>query len=412
VPRLSLVGPVGPASLAGALGVFSALLSALGCAHVSAPPGGPPDSIPPGLIAIQPPAYSVLPGFKDEVRFEFDETISEQDIETSVTIYPAEGRPRVKKGKRELKVRPRAGWRDGRIYQIRVDPVIKDLFGNAIREPIDYVFSTGPPIGANRVAGVVFDRITGGPLPGGRVDMVLLPDTLRYGGVADTAGAFAMAALPAGDYLAIGYEDVNGNRRADAFDRSDTLRVALGSEDTVVVEFQVFHHDTVGPRMTEVVPVDSVTVELRFDGYLDPDAPVTTANVEIYEVATGTPVALDTVFHAWAYRAWRDSVEAARRAAADTLSEQREGEGAAAADTSRAAPRGAEAQEPEGLEEPQRLPDRRIYVIARTPIPAAPHEVSVRGVRNLSGLEGGGEGTFEPEAAEPAEGGEPGGAPE
>ncbi len=380
-----------------ALGAYK-FLALEGCAHAAAPIGGPADSTPPLLVAIVPDSYAVMPGFKDRVRFQFDETISERSTQGTVTLYPLELQPQVGKGKRELRVRPRDGWVADRIYHVRVEPNVQDLFNNRIPSPIHYVFSTGVPIPDTRVRGTVIDRINGRPLRTGRVDMVRMPDTLRYGTIADSAGAFGLSALPVGDYLAIGYEDVNNNRRADDFDRSDTARVTLATADTLTLQFRVFRHDTVGPRLTEALPVDSVTVELQFDGYLDPDAPLSTVNVDLFAVADSTPVPLDTVLHGWNYSAWRDSVVRVRAAARDTI--------AAPADTPAvvpAPPPAARPPQPGALPADQEggpLPERRIYVIARERIPPGTHTVRIRALINLSGLVGGGEASFEPGSEE------------
>ncbi len=403
MPKKSRPGSGRRPRLAGGLGTAGlAALGAFGCAHVAAPPGGPADSIPPVLIAVQPDSYAVVADFEDDVRFEFDESISERNIQGSVTLYPFEARPRVKKGKRELKVRPRAGWIAPRIYHVRVEPVIQDLFGNRIEAPIHYVFSTGMPVPGNRVQGVVFDRITDRPLPAGRVDFIQLADTLRYGTVADSAGGFAINTFPTGDYLAIGFDDVNNNLRADDFDRSDTLELSLGAVDTLTLVFKVFRHDSLGPRLTQVEPVDTLTLELRFDGYLDPDSALRARDAELFALADSTPLPLDTVLHGWQYTAWRDSLGRARAAAADTLeleapaAEPPEAEAAALPAAAIPERELGEPGEQVTPEEPQRLPARRIYVVARARIPPGTHVVRVRRIINLSGLVGGGELSFEP----------------
>jgi len=395
--------------LAGGLSLTVLALAGLdGCANVQPPPGGPPDTIPPLLILVEPDSYAVVAGFRDEVRFEFDESISERNVQLAVTLYPFEARPRVGKGKRHLNVRPRAGWVADRIYHMRIEPVIQDLFNNRIERPIHYVFSTGVPIPDNRVEGTVYDRITGRPLVGGRLDMVQLPDTLRYGVVADSQGVFEVGALPVGDYFAIGFEDMNNNIRADDFDRSDTISVSLGAADTLSLVFRVFRHDTLGPQLFQLRSVDSLTVELGFDGYLDPEAPLSTANVELFAITDSVPIALDTVLHAWQYTVWRDSVARARQAAADTMAPEAPVEpdtlGVAAARDTLAVQVPAAEQAPVGeqeVEPPAVLPDRRIYVIAAMPIPADTIVVRAQGILNLSGLEGGGERTYEQPAREP-----------
>jgi len=399
--------------LAGAVGLLLLAMAALalgspfGCAHVVAPPGGPPDSIPPLLIAVLPDSFSVVPDFDDKVRFQFDEAISEQGLQNSVVLYPFDPRPRVDKAKRELRVRPREGWVSGRIYHLRVEPVIQDLFNNRIRQPIPYVFSTGAPLPLNAAVGTVFDRITGRPLARGRVDMVWLPDTLRYGMIADSLGAFQVKSLPLGEYLAIGYEDLNNNQRADDFDRSDTLGVRLGSTDTLRLEFHIFRHDTLGPQLTSAKAIDSLIVELSFDGYLHPDSAVSASMVELFALADSTPIELDTVLHNWQYTTWRDSVQAARRAAADTL-------GAAAGEAQPAAqpaqppvnpgrrpgaprpgPPGRQEPTPQETQAPAALPDRRLFVVAAASIPPGTIGVRVRRLFNLSGMEGGSETSYE-----------------
>ncbi len=420
--------------MAGAvLAILSPVLAGLqSCAHVASPPGGPPDSIPPLLVLVEPDSFSVVTDFRGNrgmVRFEFNEPISERSIPGSAMMYPFDLRPHTNKGKYDLKVRPRIGWVEDRIYHIRVEPVIQDYFNNRIERPILFVFSTGTPIPFNAVTGTVSDRITGQILPGGRIDLVHLPDTLRYGGIADSVGDFSVATLPEGEYLAIGYDDVNNNRRADAFDRSDTLPVTLGSVDTLVLEFQVFQHDTAGPVLSQVDVVDSTTLMLGFDGYLDPDAPIAIENVAIFSMPDSAPVAVETVMHYWQYLVYQDSIVQAERARRDSIAAAeaaeevaRDSAAAAAGDTLAAEAAEAEVAEPRPVragprtvqpgdtlqqsEEPQALPDPRIVVITSAAIAPGSYDVSVARLLNLAGFVGGGEGSFEIETPEVEEEGE------
>lgn len=438
--RFPRTGAARASLLAGALILVVLNLANLeSCANVQAPPGGPPDSIPPTLIAVYPDSYAVVSwtGKREKVRFEFDEPISEQNLQLAALIYPFEPRPNVDKGKTELRVRPRAGWVADQLYHVRIEPVVQDLFRNRIEGPIYHIISTGAPIPENGASGSVFDRITGQRLREGRVDMILLPDTLRYGGIADTAGAFSIARLPVGDYYAIGYEDLNNNMRADDFDRSDTLIVSLGAADTLALEFHVFRHDTVGPVLVEVTPIDSLVLRLGFDSYLDPDVPTPNEAIQLLALPDSSPLALDTVYHSWRYDVWSDSVQQARREAeaaardsaaaaqaaeAAALEEEAapeeavEGEAAAEQEGAAevAAPAAQEEEVPaQELEEPAVLPDQRLYVIAAGPIPPGSYVVRVIGLINLSGLVADSEVTFEqpepppppqpPELQEPAE---------
>jgi hypothetical protein len=419
VTRFPRTGAAHASLLAGGLILLALALANLeSCANVQAPPGGPPDSIPPLLIAVYPDSYAVVSwtGNREKVRFEFDEPISEQNLQVAAILYPFEPRPNVDKGKSELRVRPRAGWVEDRLYHVRIEPVVQDLFRNRIDGPIYHIISTGVSIPENGTRGSVFDRIRGERLPNGRVDMVLLPDTLRYGGIADSAGEFSIAKLPVGDYYAIGYEDLNNNMRADNFDRSDTLVVSLGQADTLALEFHVFQHDTLGPALVEVTPIDSLVLQLGFDGYLDPEVPTSTEAIEIIALPDSSPVALDTVYHAWQYTAWSDSVEQARReaeaardsAAAAQAAEEEAVEEAAEEEAPAAEVTPPAAEEEEGpaqeAQEPAALPDQRLYVIAAASILPGSYLVRVFRLLNLSGLDGDSEVTFEqPEPELPPE---------
>ncbi len=390
--------------------MLPALAALQGCAHVSAPRGGPPDTIPPLLIAVEPDSLSVIPGFEGEVRFQFDEGISERNVELAVTLYPYEGRARISKRSREIRVRPRDRWVDGRIYHIVVDTVIQDLFNNRIERPIRFVFSTGTPITSNRVRGTVVDRVTEQRLPLARFDLIRMPDTVRYGAVADTAGRFRLDAVPVGEYLAIGYQDVNNNRRADGFDRSDTLAVEVGAADTLDLTFNVFHHDTIGPQLRRVVPIDSLTTELRFDQYLDPNVPLSVENVETLSLPDSVPVQVDSVLHDWQYRGYLQTLRLEQAAAARAAAAQAPGDTLAEApipeDTlppPAPAPAGPPPTEAAQVEEIEPLPARRVLVIARTPIAPGAYLVQASRLLNLTGLEGGGEAQYEQPGPEPEE---------
>lgn len=376
-----------------------------GCAHVSAPGGGPPDTIPPEIIAIEPPNLSVQPEFEGRVRFLFNESISEREIRRAVALYPWEQRPNVDKGGEDLKVRPREDWVAGRIYHVIVEPFVQDLFGNRIPQRIHYTFSTGMPIPENRVHGTIFDRITGQPLPSARLDMLQIPDSLRYGAVADSAGRYDLSHLPAGDYLAIGYEDRNQNRRSDRFERADTQRVEFGSTDTLEIVFRIFEHDTVAPVLARAQALDSLTVELEFDRYLDPDAPISMQNVDL-SAATGAAVPLDTVLHQWEYSAY---VRERRRAAGpDTVPPAVPGDTLGPPADTVPVERPAGPPEPADTVPPEvaALPARVLMAIAAQPIPPGSTTVRAFEIRGLSGLVGGGAVTYEqpePEPPRPAE---------
>jgi hypothetical protein len=365
IRRLALMGTMGLAA--------AALAGAPGCAHVEAPTGGPVDSIAPVLISVRPDTNAVLERWIGPVVLEFDEALSEEGIEDAVILSPRLGPVSVDKEGRELRIKPRRGWRPGIIYQVEVASGLQDRFNNRRTEPIRLVFSTGPSIPDTRASGTVTERLTGNAAVQARVDATRLSDSLVYSTQADSSGRFAFQQIPEGEYRVLAYRDNNRNRRADPFEPRDSAALTLAVGDTASARLAILLPDTTPPRPGSARITDG-WVEIRFDDYLDPDQPLSTGQVEVIgpdgaaaaltELRVGAPPqARDT--------AAGDSVPAAgaqpgRQAQRDT----------AAADT---VPRGP-------------LPSQSLFARpAAELLPDTIYTVRVRDVRNVNGLVGGGE---------------------
>lgn len=360
-------GRPAPSPLAGVAWALAPLAASLACAHVEAPPGGPVDTIPPVLIATRPESLSVVPGFRGAVRFEFDERISERDVERSVLLAPAPGGVKVDKGRGSVEVEPRRGWQRDRIYHATLLPLVQDLFGNRIREPLRLVFSTGLEIPSNSVAGRVIDPLTGRGVRDVRVEARWLDEELSYLAATDTAGAFRLSRIPPGDYLWVAFEDRNRNLAPDPFERMDSLRMTVGAADTVDLRFRILEPDATPPVLGAARLTDSITVVLDFDDPLDPDFPSDSVRASVRAAPDGPAVAVERAWHAFEY--------AQARAAEDT------------------APRPPRRPAPPRVEAP--LPQRSLYLQLARPLEPGTYEVRVSRVRNLHGLEGGGTATFE-----------------
>jgi len=363
----------------------AAVLLAPACAYVEAPTGGPVDSIAPRLVATRPDTAAVLAGWTGPAVFVFDEGLSEQGVDQAVTLSPRRGPVAVDKEGDEIRVRPRRGWEPGLIYQIEVAPGLRDRFNNVIPTISRLVFSTGPAIPDTRAAGAVTDRIRGEPSAQARVDAMRLADSLTYSTLADSAGRYAFAQVPEGEYRVIGYRDTNRNLRVDAYEQRDTVLVTLVAGEAPVADLALVPNDTTPPvagsaRMTEG------WVEVRFDDFLDPDQEVAltqvtltgpdSAVVTLAEVRVGPPPAApDTA-----------------GAAADSTPAIQPGRLArpgrpAAADTAGADTAGADTMPP-----PPPLPSQSLFARPAAPlVPDTIYTVRVEGVRNVNGLVGGGE---------------------
>ena len=371
------------------------LLAALAaCARQAPPPGGPDDRQPPALIAASPDTLAVLPGFDDWVVFTFDEAISDGsqpnwglgtgDLEKLVLLSPADRIPVVKGSRRAIRVKPREGWRPNTVYRVELLPGAADFKGNRSRDRRVVTFTTGAPAPTATVAGRVTDWTTSRPATAASLVLLLLPDSLRYHGTADSSGAVRYGPIGAGRYLVTAFVDQNRNRRADGRELWDSVTVTLDSAATI--DLWLFPHDTTEVRLQSATARDSVTAVLTFSQKLDPYQPASEIEAIVLALPDSTPVRVLTLLpparHDSLYRPAADTTRPAR---ADTAR-------AARADT--AAPKPPRAPKPAAAgaapaadsARPTRPPldDKLLLRVAEPLVPGGRYLVTVRGVRNVT----------------------------
>jgi hypothetical protein len=79
--------------------------------------------------------------------------------------------------------------------------------------------------------------------------------------------------------------------------------------------FWTFVHDTIGPRLQDAAPVDSLTFRLTFSSQLDPYRPLDTTRVRLFALPDTTPVPVRAVWTGMQF----DSMQARERSIADSL---------------------------------------------------------------------------------------------
>jgi hypothetical protein len=361
-----------------------ALGSGAGCAHVEPPRGGSDMRDTLRLAAVRPDTLAVVPGLTGPAVFQFERRLSERGLDDAVMVSPRTSPVVVGHRGSELRVALREGWAPGTIYQITVLPGIQDLWNNRLDTEVSLVFSTGPAIPDTQLEGRAIDRITGRPEVGIRVEAVRAADSLVYAARTDSAGVFVLSRIPEGEYRVRAFRDVNRNRALDPFEPRDTALAAVVAPDTVTLALSVVMPDTTPPRVASA-RVQQGNVEIQFDDFLDPDQPLSPAQVTLTDAA--------------------GSVFAVARLAVGRLEAVRDTADTLAAPTPAAprpptAPAGAVAAPPRGAPgapgDPQRrLPSQTLTVATVTPLPPQTEvQVRVQGLRNVVGLVGGGEATL------------------
>ena len=380
--------------------LLAALLAA--CASRGDPPGGPPDAAPPSIVTVRPESAAVVPGWKDDAVIQFDEVIDEMPgngastgLERQVLLSPVAGDVKVRWGRTRIHVKPKEGWKAGRVYRLEVLPGILDLRRNKLTTGRLIVFSTGPEIGHATLAGTALQWVEQRTLVGALIEAVPLPDSVGFLTMADSGGRFRLDALRAGRYVVYAIADQNTNRRPDRREGYDSALVTLDS--TATVTLFTFVHDTAGPRLRVATAVDSTTVRLEFAQALAPGSALDTARVHVLQLPDSAPVALAAILTPPQY----DSLAAAERTAAKPDSAQRDtaaagappaavrrapaarGAPAAARDTSVARVDTAQVRQ---LLAQRPVPfDKLVLRFARPLAPETRYLIRVRGAVNLNG---------------------------
>jgi hypothetical protein len=287
--------------------LIAAVLLGLACASPGMPPGGPPDIAAPQIVAIIPDSGTLGVSPK-EVLFRFDEVVSERPVAATTLadlflISPRDGTPNVSWHRDAIGVRPRRGWRPNTPYTVIMLPGLADIRGNVRNTGASTFFSTGKTIPRTRLAGRVFDWVSGTPAKAALVESFVRPDTLHpYIALVDSSGAFAIDHLPPARYTVRAYLDLNKNFALDQSEPWDSTSVNLA--DTTASTLLIFKHDSVPPRIRDVIAADSVTLRVGFDRPIDPSQTLTTGNfaligpdsVRVTIVSVGAPaVPVDTL---------------------------------------------------------------------------------------------------------------------
>jgi hypothetical protein len=302
-----------------------ACAAAWACASPSMPPGGPPDKAEPVVVRVTPESGAVNVR-ASSVLFRFDEVVSEGTSRTGqatsglqglVVVSPGDGRERVHWRRSAIEVEPRGGFRANTAYRVTLLPGLADLRGNVLSQPSEIVFSTGPTIPEGRIGGAIFDWGAGRVAPLAWVQAFRRPDsTLRWSARADSSGRYALRDLAPGAYTVRAFIDQNQNRRLDERESFDSLTVTIAAAaDTATTDFYAFAHDTIGPRIEVVEPVDSVALRIRFDRPAAVDWVPDSTSSFVLQRADSSVVPLGEILPA----ARLDSILGVERARADSI---------------------------------------------------------------------------------------------
>lgn len=359
-----------------------AAVSALSCANELPPPGSGADFQPPSIEQLYPAVGVVAADFSGSARIRFDEPLGDPNSLTRlVTISPA-FRYEFKAKRNGVQFKPRDGWREA-VYTVRLAEGVRDLLGNQTRSPIEMVFSTGPEISSTAVSGVVYDRETVRPLRDARV-LFLGADTVPYTAVTSAEGTFDLSHLPPDTYRAIAFLDQNRNLRPDrGFEPLDSTMFTLNAphERVTGLELWIVATDSTPPVLLDAESLDSLTIRVSFDDFLDPEQGSDSIRVAVTSAESGEALVVVGFL-------------VADQPAPTPEPAEPDSAGAAAEPADEAEPAERRAPAERGPETRKR-PSRSAIISLQNPLSPGGYRVNISSFRNLVGLPGDGEASFE-----------------
>ena len=197
---------------------FIAVL-AIGCANITAPPGGKKDTKPPKLVSATP-KDSLLNTRISKLELRFNEFINVTDASKEVEISPILSIPLSVTGaykKVTVKIEDTL-LQDNTTYRISFGNAIKDLHEGNVFKGYTYTFSTGSYFDSLQISGEVINAVTGLPdtsatvmlYSASKTDSAVLQEKPMYVGKVDN-GHFAIKGLPGRKFKIYALRDANNN---------------------------------------------------------------------------------------------------------------------------------------------------------------------------------------------------------
>lgn len=194
--------------------LLCSMLASPGCANITAPMGGPKDTIPPLLLKATPENYKV--GFAAKsIILEFNEYIEIAQLQNELIVNPPfDKAPDISSKMRNISIKIKDTLQPNTTYSFYFGDAIKDINeGNPVSQ-FRYVFSTGNYIDSLQINGTIIDAETGLPdstlsvlLHSSNDDSAVANLKPRYVAKPNGRGEFQFVNLAEGDYYLFALKD-------------------------------------------------------------------------------------------------------------------------------------------------------------------------------------------------------------
>lgn len=200
--------------------VYPMLVVTTGCANMIPPTGGPRDSLPPVLMAVNP-KDSTLHFQSKKIQFQFNEYVQLNNIQQQLIVSPTpKVNPIVENKLRTVTVTLKDTLEENTTYRLDFGNAIADINENNAIKNFSYIFSTGPALDSFELRGQVLMAETGAAdstlivmLYTDPTDSAVVKERPRYIARLDKQGNYTFHNLHEGTYALYALKDEGGQRR-------------------------------------------------------------------------------------------------------------------------------------------------------------------------------------------------------
>ena len=279
------------------------------CAQEGAPPGGPPDTLPPAIVTLDPESGSTQIPVTVTPVITFNERVDLRSLEDGILIVPL------------VSFKATSNWNGDQIrlifeealqkdktYVITLGTTVRDVRGNRLSMPRSYAFSTGSAIDQGEISGLV--AMGTGPVFGANVWAYNLqantepnpgrepPDYIVQTG---NDGSFAFSYLSPGVYRIFAFQDKGRDRRYDPGidplglpSRDVPLNLSALNGGPIRIELAV--RDTTDFRIQSVRTTHSSQLLVKFNAPVREDSVQQTANYSTRDIKTDSILAVHLAY--------------------------------------------------------------------------------------------------------------------
>lgn len=240
--------------------ILAAALLFAACAKMVAPGGGPEDVTPPEIVSVEPEPGTGY-GDLELVTITWSERLDQNSA--AVFIYPPVEHRLETSGSRmrvELSEPPGTGP-----MVIHIPGEISDRRANRWGQSLDLVYTSSDTLPSGRIE-VRMIRQGGGSLAQITLAEFYVDSTLIRRTSPDSSSLAVADWLVPGEYRVVCYEDPDRSYLWDPqIEAGFDTTLTLGSHDTLMLSVTLTVVDTLGPVLSEIVPLDSYHLRLDFN---------------------------------------------------------------------------------------------------------------------------------------------------